>query len=273
MSAEGGPAEPGAVLQRTTKQRCFAISQYGGLAGIYDYLVSGVDFEGWIDYVEELLGMYSSHPRSVLDLACGTGNTVIPFSRRGYDTLGIDISPEMISLARAKTAEQGLEIGFMVGDIRDYRLDKKVELVTCFHDGLNYMLTEEELARVFGCVSRCLVEGGMFIFDLNALSWISAGSESPVVIEEPDLTIIYETDHDRGRSLWKITLTGFAREGELYRKFVEQHMERGYQPARVEKLLKTAGLEPQGVFDAFTFEPVHSGSRRHFYAARKGREL
>jgi 2-polyprenyl-3-methyl-5-hydroxy-6-metoxy-1,4-benzoquinol methylase len=231
--------------------------------------VAGVDFEGWIDYVEELLKMFDSHPRWVLDLACGTGNTVIPFSRRGYHALGMDLSPEMIGLARAKALEAGLEIEFMVGDIRDYRLARKVDLVTCFHDGLNYMLTEEDLFKAFRSVSRCLVEGGMFIFDLNAISWIGADSESPVVIEEPDLTILYETVHDRGKNLWRIALTGFAREGELYRKFVEQHVERGYQPARVEELLKNAGLEPKGVFDAFTFAPVHPGSRRHFYAARK----
>ncbi len=247
-------------------------SQYRGLANIYDYLVAGVDFEGWIDYVEEILRKFNSQPHSVVDLACGTGNTIIPFSRRGYETYGLDISGEMIELARLKAAEENLNIRFMVGDIRDYRLERRVDLATCFHDGLNYMLTEEDLGKVFGCVSRCLVENGMFIFDLNALSWISANSESPVVIEEPDLTIIYETVHDREKSLWKIALTGFAREGELYRKFVEEHMERGYQPAQVEKLLKMAGMESLEVFDAFSFEPVHSGSRRHFYVARRKRQ-
>lgn len=228
-----------------------------------------MDFEGWVEYVEEIAFRFGQRPSSVLDLACGTGNTVIPFARRGYKAFGLDLAEEMIALARAKAWEAGLVIDFRVGDIRDFEMNEPVELVTCFHDGLNYLLSGDDLRKAFACAAESLAEGGLFIFDLNALKWIGEVDENPAVIEEPDLTIIYETSHDRESSLWTVKLTGFVREGELYRKFAENHRERGYDPAEVKEYLQGAGLEPLAVYDAFTFEPVHPRSRRHFYAARK----
>lgn len=231
--------------------------------------MAGVDFEGWIEYVEEILARFGQRPSSVLDLACGTGNTIIPFARRGYKASGLDISGEMIGLARAKAQEAGLAIDFRVGDIRDFQLHEPVELVTCFHDGLNYLLSGGDLRKTFTCAAGSLMEGGMFIFDLNAVKWIGEVDNNPVVIEEPDLTIIYQTSHDRESSLWTVKLTGFVREGELYRRFEESHRERGYDPVEVQEFLQGAGLEPLAVYDAFTFNPVHPRSRRHFYVARK----
>lgn len=246
-----------------------AMGQYRGLADIYDYLVAGVDFEGWIDYVEDILKKFSYKPCTVLDLACGTGNTIIPFARRGYKAYGLDLSAEMIEQARTKTRQEGLHIEFTVKDIREFAMSEPVGLVTCFHDGLNYIIREEDIAKVFCCVCSCLAPDGLFIFDLNAVSWIGATADGPVVIEEPDLTIIYETVHNREDSLWSVALTGFVREGELFRRFKETHCERGYAPELIKGLLSAAGFETLGVYDAFTFNDVHQRSRRHFYVARK----
>jgi SAM-dependent methyltransferase len=243
--------------------------QYRGLADIYDYLVAGVDFEGWIDYVESIIKKFSCKPDTVLDLACGTGNTIIPFARRGYQSYGLDISPEMIEMARLKTRDEGLDIKFSVQDIRDFALPESMDLVTCFHDGLNYIINEEDVKKVFSCVYGCLAPGGMFIFDLNAVSWIGETAPGPVVIEEPDLTIIYETAHNREDGLWSVVITGFVREGELFRKFTETHCERGYNPKIINELLSATGLETLGLYDAFTFSDIHQGSRRHFYVTRK----
>ena len=52
----------------------------------------------------------------VLDLACGTGNLSIPLARRGARVTGIDIAPNLLEQARARAAEEGLEISFEEGD-------------------------------------------------------------------------------------------------------------------------------------------------------------
>lgn len=245
------------------------MNSYGGLAAVYDYMVAGVDFADWIAYVEKLLDHYGYYPGSVLDLACGTGNTLIPFAMKGYSARGVDISREMIAVARGKTSELGLDIEYSVGDIIDFLVGKPVELVTCFHDGLNYITERDHLKKVFENTAKNLVEGGMFVFDLNAVKWIGTVDDRPVVIDEDNMTIIYESEHHTRDSVWTVKITCFVKEGDLYRKFTETHREKGYEVEEIEKMLVEAGFSPLAVYDAFSFNPPHPKSKRHFYVARK----
>ncbi len=242
---------------------------YKGLAEIYDYLVSGVDFGEWADYLEGIIALHNYSPESILDLACGTGNTILPLAGRGYYSSGVDISPEMIELAEKKAAEADLKVFFKVADIRSFISEKPFDLITCFHDGLNYIIDTTDLREVFIKTAGNLSKGGLFVFDLNALEWIPSTDSQPVIIEEEDFTLIYNTEFKAEASIWKIDLTCFSRAGGLYKKFQEQHYERAYQPEFIYKLLTEAGLKPLKVFDAFTFDLPHNRSRRHFYLATK----
>jgi len=242
---------------------------YAGLAGIYDYLVAGVDFEDWVDYLEKILRRFALFPRRVLDLACGTGNITLPLAGRGYRVTGLDISPEMLSLARQKAAAAGLQVDFWAGDMRSFALDGHFSLITCFHDGLNYLLGEDELRRCFQRVSEHLEPNGLFVFDLNAVYWLAGTGHGAAVLDEEDVTVFWESSYCSDGPCWEIKLIAFVREGKTYRKIVETHRERGYTPGEVQNSLLAAGLELLGAYDAFTFDPVHSGSRRHFYVAGK----
>ena len=245
------------------------MAQYHELAGIYDYLVQGVDFEGWIDYIEELLKRYKYKPQTVVDLACGTGNTAFPFSRRGYSVTGIDLAPQMIDIARKKAIQENLDVQFLVQDICCLSLPKQVELITCFHDGLNYLVNYEDIKLTFKKVYDNLLPGGLFIFDLNAVRWLADSSQETTVVEEDDLTLIWQTAYEQEKDIWTIDLTGFFRDGDLYRKFKEQHSEKAYSPIEIEIALQEAGLELLGAYHAFSFESIKYDSRRHFYVAKK----
>ncbi len=242
---------------------------YTGLAEIYDYLVAGVDFEAWIDYLEQILKKFNYQPATVADLACGTGNTLFPLARRGYQVTGIDISPPMVAVAGRKARAAGLAVTLLVQDMRTFRLDAPVELVTCFHDGLNYILEYAGLVQVFCSVRDNLTPGGMFVFDLNALTWLAAASPETGEWREEKLGLTWESKYDPGGPVWEICLRGWIEDESGRRDFTEIHRERGYSPAEVEGALTLAGLKPLAVYDAFTFAPVHEGSRRHFYVARR----
>ncbi|WP_066639899.1 class I SAM-dependent DNA methyltransferase [Desulfolucanica intricata] len=245
------------------------MERYRELAGIYDYLVQGVDFEGWIDYIEKLLQKFNYKPRNVADLACGTGNTTFPFARRGYNVIGVDLSPQMINIAQEKAIQQNLDIKFLVQDIRELNLHHKMDLITCFHDGLNYLLNYEDIKLAFKKVYQNLIPDGLFIFDLNSVHWLANTDPETTVIEEEDLTLIWQSSYDRANDIWEINLTSFVRKNDLYSKFKEQHREKAYTPYEIELALKEAGLDLLGSYDSFTFEPIKTNSRRHFFATRK----
>lgn len=242
---------------------------YTGLAKIYDYLVAGVDFEAWIDYLEQILQKFSYRPATVADLACGTGNTLFPLARRGYRVTGIDLSPQMVAVAGQKAREAGLDATFLVQDMRAFRLESPVELVTCFHDGLNYIPEYAGLVQVFRSVRANLPPGGMFVFDLNALTWLAGLPPETGELQEEKLGLAWESRYDPDGPTWEICLRGWIEDEGGRRHFMEIHRERGYAPSEVERALTSAGLELLAVYDAFSFAPVHPGSRRHFYAARR----
>jgi len=70
-------------------------------------------------------------PRSLVDLGCGEGRDSIFFARRGYHVLGVDISSVGVRKAEGRASRFGLNARFRVGDIRTYRLTRRVDVVFC----------------------------------------------------------------------------------------------------------------------------------------------
>ena len=82
------------------------MDQYRDFAFVYDELMDDVDYEGWIDYIEQIIEKENAKVKNILELACGTGNITIPLAEKNYDIAGIDISDEMLNVARSKAEKE-----------------------------------------------------------------------------------------------------------------------------------------------------------------------
>lgn len=248
-----------------------AAAPYSGYAAIYDQIMAGVDYEGWIDYVESLLQHFACRPRSVIDLACGTGSSTLPLASRGYRTGGIDLSPEMLEQARAKATAAGLAIDFRRGDLRSLRTTERYDLALLFQDGLNYLLSEEELSRAFSGIHDLLSPGGYFIFDLTRPSRRNCREESSFYwADEAGYTLLWESRYREADAIWELFLTMFIEErGGLYRKFQEQHREKDYPPALVERLLGESGFALLQICPTFRTDQARGGEPKLTFAARR----
>src|SRR5690554_1757324 len=122
---------------------------YTYLARFYDRLMD-VDYFQWEQYLITLFKKYDCAPETILDLGCGTGNLTIPLAQRGYAVSGVDLSAEMVAVAEAKAESIGLSIPFLVQDMRALALpNTNFDLIFSACDGVNYLLTEDELFRMF----------------------------------------------------------------------------------------------------------------------------
>ncbi|HEY0277786.1 MAG TPA: class I SAM-dependent methyltransferase [Solirubrobacterales bacterium] len=121
----------------------------------------------------------------ILDLACGSGRHSLELRRRGFRVVGADISPDLIEIARRDAEEEGLEVDFVLSDLRDLDLEDEFDLVLNLNDGaIGYLETDEENLKIFDLVSRALRPGGRNLIQLpNVLyakerlpqrSWIPA---------------------------------------------------------------------------------------------------
>lgn len=248
------------------------MENYQGLAEIYDYLLSSIDYENWADYLERILQHFEIKPvNKVLDLACGTGNSTFPWARRGYEASGVDISAEMLALAQKKAGELQLNADFYRQDLREMALPFKADLAVLYQDGLNYLLTEEELQKTLQKVHSALNPAGHFIFNLNLVEKLPAGNEAELTwLEEDSLTMIWESNLEETGKIWRIKLTAFKRrENGLYEKIQEEHRERSYLPEEIEPLLLKTGWEIKACYKAFTFEPPSKQDRNIFYVVQR----
>ena len=53
----------------------------------------------------------------LLDVACGTGNCLIPAARAGAVVTGVDIATNLVEQARARAAKEGLRVDVREGDV------------------------------------------------------------------------------------------------------------------------------------------------------------
>src|SRR5260370_42170922 len=102
----------------------------------------------------------------VLELACGTGRLTVPLSQAGFDISGLDISPAMLQVARAKAKRSGTAITLVEGNYMDFSLGRKFHLIFIADNSLSHMLERKDVEACFRCVRQHLAPGGRFVVDV-----------------------------------------------------------------------------------------------------------
>lgn len=243
------------------------MSNYEGLSKIYDFMMSGVDYEAWADYVLSAAKRFGCEPKTVLDLACGTGSTTLPLAARGLKATGLDLAPAMLKIAREKAKEQGLEADFVEQNMLDLDFSEPFDMVVSFQDGINYLTGEGDFEKLAAAVDGVLKEGGVFLFDLNRVDHYS--DSDTTVIDLDDMYLVYENNYNPSTRIWHIKLTGFLQEGELYRKFEEVHEEINHDFETVKAALNAHSMEIVAVWRMFYEEDAADDVNRVLVIARK----
>jgi len=106
--------------------------------------------------------------RDLLDVCCGTGRLARHFLDNGYRVTGIDLSEEMLRLARRNAGEHldKSRARFILADASDFTVEPGFGLATSTFDSLNLMPGLDELRRCLRCVRASLVDAGVFVFDV-----------------------------------------------------------------------------------------------------------
>jgi SAM-dependent methyltransferase len=112
-----------------------------------------------IPFYVELAAEAAAAGHAVLELGCGTGRVTVPIARAGVRITGLDASPAMLDVARAKAA--GIDnISWVKADMADFRLEQQFGLVIIPFRSYLLLLTVEEQKSCLRCIHDHLVEGG-----------------------------------------------------------------------------------------------------------------
>ncbi|MHB9038779.1 MAG: class I SAM-dependent DNA methyltransferase [Armatimonadota bacterium] len=241
-------------------------TQFKRIAAYYDDLMAGVPYNLWVKYIEGLLKRIDYVPRTVLDVACGTGNVSELFADKGYDVVGADIAPDMIEVAKSKKG--GVE--YHVQDMVDLDLDgRKFDLAISLFDSLNYITDPNRLAQAIKRVGEHLVDGGVFIFDVNteyALSHHFFDQANLASHHFPNY--VWNSDYDNATRICTVNMTFRVIEDGENVEFKEVHLQRAHSLEELTTMLIDAGFEVLDVFHAYKFRRPTRRSDRVFYVAK-----
>ncbi len=102
----------------------------------------------------------------VLELCCGSGRLTIPLAEKGFAIKGLDISDEMLSLAREKAENRQIELDLVKGDMTDFDLKKKFKFIFIPAQSLTHLDEISAVEKCFACVREHLADDGRFLIEL-----------------------------------------------------------------------------------------------------------
>ena len=139
------------------------------------YELFGWDYEWYRELSEQEINWYERFVRRtgapVLELACGTGSLLVAIAEKGYEVVGLDLSTEMLRLARERVSQLPVEVQGRIqlhqGDMSNYQLDRKFGLIFIADNSFRELDTKGQMLSCLRCVYQHLRPGGRFLMTVR----------------------------------------------------------------------------------------------------------
>jgi SAM-dependent methyltransferase len=243
---------------------------YTNFAAFYDRLQEA-DYDEIGAYYHKRLSESGAAGKGkiLLDLACGTGVLSRYFAELNYDVLGVDISPEMLSIAMEKPHEN---IQYLRQDMTRLDLFGTIDCCICALDSLNHLPDYTALRKAFKSIALFMNKGGVFAFDMNTLykhNEILSGND--FVIEKKELFCTWQNSFcEDGRV--DITLDVFCRgdyKSPDWQRHTQNLTETAYELTEITELLEEAGFGGIKIYDWLSDEAANELSEKAVFVAVK----
>lgn len=247
------------------------MSAYDSLAFSYDALTYDIPYEDILTFWETLLRRNQLRPRSVLDLACGTGSLSVLLAEKGYRVLGADISEQMLTVAseKAMAMEENAPY-FICQPMQRLRLPEPVDAVICCLDSINYLTKPEDCRKTFRRVYEALQPGGLFVFDINTPQKLRGLDGQVFLDESEDTYCVWRAEFDERKNTCFYGMDIFRQQASgLWERTQEEHLEYAYEPAELEDWLREAGFTAVRQYGDRKLRKPAAGEQRIYFSARK----
>ncbi|MBR1743677.1 MAG: class I SAM-dependent methyltransferase [Lachnospiraceae bacterium] len=250
-------------------QEAFEI--YGGFAEVYDKFMDNVSYDEWYAYLHKLLSGCGISEGTVAELACGTGEITKRLYASGYQVIGLDLSEDMLTIAREKCAD---EVLLLYQDMRELELLEPVDAFVCAGDGINYLDSLKEFEQVAKRVSAFLKKDGAFIFDLKTDYYFReiVGNRT-ITDNREDASYIWENSYDEERMRNEYLLTVYELvddEKDLFVRSDEIHYQQVFSADDIKDVLEKNGFAVEHIYEAFSEHEPTGAAERIYVVARQG---
>ena len=245
---------------------------YENIAAFYDKNIGEVNYDLMAAFLHKVFVTYSKtgNPDEkpiLLDAACGTGECTVKMAAKGYDMIGLDISPEMLQVASGKLGAE--QVTWICQDMTDMDLFGTVQAVFCMTDSINHLLEEEELEGFFKRASLFTEKGGLLVFDcLTDAYYREVIDGNTFYQEEEDFFYVWNGAYDGEFCDYDITCFEKT-EGEQYVKLKDSVTERLWTDDTLRQVLTEAGYRVVKRFSNLDGNGISRKDERRFYVCQK----
>lgn len=152
MNSSSGQTPPNTAVGR----------HFGSVAAEYDYWKQKNPY--YYDELKSIARQWASGARAVLDVGCGTG--AILASLTPVRGVGVDLSPQMIAIARERNAARP-QLSFVASDIADFYPDQTFDAVL-FFDVIEHV---PDPAPALAALRRSVESGGRVVISMANPMW------------------------------------------------------------------------------------------------------
>lgn len=246
------------------------MSAYEAFASVYDIFMEQVEYDQWMNHIHAIWEKFGLQPKTVIDLGCGTGSIALPLAKEGYDVIGVDLSPEMLTEADHKAMEEGVSVRFACQDMTELELGEEADCILSLCDSMNYLTEDGQLEDAFKSIAQHMKQESLFLFDLNTeYKFKDVLGQNVFGSAEEHAAYIWENDYDDEEKINEYYVSFFIEnEDGLYERIEEFHYERAYSMEEIEEGLQAAGMELVEVYDGYSFDAPRAESERLLFAAR-----
>ena len=232
---------------------------YKNFSKVYDKFMEICDYKEWANVLENYIKEYNPEGKKVLDLGCGTGETLLKISEK-YSCSGLDLSEEMLKKANIKLKNK--KVPLFLGDMREFDTGEKYDIIFSFFDTVNHLTSLADLGDLFNSVRNALNNGGIYIFDVVDREFMEKMFANGVYADNrKDFAVIWEHFYNEDENLDEIEATYFIKnKNKVYDKVTEYYEKRIFTNEEINICAKNASLS----IEKYDINTTLAG-KRYFY--------
>jgi SAM-dependent methyltransferase len=217
----------------------------------------------------------------VLEVGCGTGRVLLPLAQAGARLTGLDISAQMLAVARTKLKAAGLanRVDLVEGDARTFDLPTRFRMCFIALNTFMHMTTPEMQEAVLRRIREHLVPGGLLVLDLF--------NPHPDLLDDADGRLVHDFTRpgpgegavstrfhsqrvDPARQILEITFF-YDEQGAdgLLRRTVAPFDLYYFTRREIELLLTTCGYVVENSYGSYDLDAYWAGSPKLIVVARR----
>lgn len=246
------------------------MNSYAFFSKYYDILTSNIDYKARAIYFDSAVKKYMEKASLILDLACGTGKLSVEMSAIGYEVIGTDASPEMLSTAMQNAFKTNQNVMFLHQKAEDLDLYGTIDACICALDSINHFKNEKVVLEVLKKVNLFLNPGGLFIFDTNTTyKHRSILADNTFIYDFDEVFCVWQNKYCNENDKILINLDFFEKQGNHYLRSSESFSERIYTREFLTEAAENCGFKILGVYDEDSFNVPSEKSERLIYILKK----